>query len=74
MSHHTGPGKPHEESGFYPKDNGKPLKVYSRDVTYLVFILGSMCGNTIPAEVPLSMAVFIAQASFINCPICLKML
>lgn len=54
------------ESGFYLKRQWETIMV--------VFILGSLCGNNMPAEVPLSMADFMAQATFTNCPVCLKML
>ena len=40
----------------------------------VAFILGSLCGNNMPAEVPLSMADFMTQATSTNCPVCLEVL
>lgn len=56
-----GPACHIKEFGFYPKDNGKPLKVYSTDVTLSGVHFRKSVLNNISAQVPLSMAVFIAQ-------------
>lgn len=58
-----GPACRIKEFGFYPTDNGKPLKVYSTAVTWSGVHFRKSVLNNLSAQVPFSTAVFIAQAA-----------